>query len=227
MTKQYMFIFLALFSLLAASFTAQAERREDGAADAMRKAQIMIRKLSKEKSELQKKNAELDTQLKEIEDKIASMESDLGKTRKKLGKAEKNNDRLVGRIRGDVDKYKQLLGKYRETTQTLRNSMSDNRLLVNAVQERDDWIGQCGTQNEKMFEANLDLLDSYKNRSVTDVLKGKEPILGLGRVELETRVQDYRFRLEDLTVTPFQPATPLPSQASNGVSLNSGASPTP
>ncbi|HEB87479.1 MAG TPA: hypothetical protein ENI68_10750 [Gammaproteobacteria bacterium] len=214
MLKRHLMVFSGLLVVLGCSLPAQAERREDSAADAMHKAQIMIRRLSMQKSELQAESSQLSARVNELEDKVAGLESGLEKSRKKLGKAEKNNDRLVGRIRNDSDKYKQLLEKYRDVSQTLRSAMRDNNLLVNAVQERSQWTEQCRTQNEKMFKASLDLLDQYKNKTVAQVIKGKEPVLGLGRVELETAIQDYRFRLEDLTVTPYQPSTPMPSQAS-------------
>lgn len=215
MLKRHLMVSAGLLVLLGCSFTAQAERREGGAADAMRKAQIMIRKLSMEKSRLQEESSQLTAQVAELEGKVAELESGLEKNRRKLGKAEKNNDRLVGRIRNDSDKYRQLLEKYRDVSQTLKSAMRDNTLLVSAVQERSQWTEQCRAQNEKLFEAGMDLLNKYKNKSMAEVIRGKEPVLGLGRVELESAAQDYRFRLEDLTVTPYQPSTPLPSRASN------------
>ncbi len=217
MTHTRWFTLLLLFALPAASLTAQAERREDGAADAMRKAQIMIRKLSREKSSLQAERAELDVRVKSLEGKVAELESELEKNRKKLGEAQKSNIRLVGRIRGDVEKYGQLLAKYRDVSRTLASAMRDNNLLVSAVQERSDWVEQCRARNTKIYQAGLELLDRYRNKTVSDVIRGREPVLGLGRVELERTVQDYRFRLEDLTVTPFTPTTPLPSQARNEI----------
>lgn len=215
MIKRHLFVFIALLPVLVLSGPAQAERRESGAADAMRKAQVMIRKLSMEKNELQAGNAKLDARVKELEDKTAKLKNGLEDQRNKLGKARASNTRLVGRIQSDVDKYKQLIEKYRQLRQTLAKAMGDNHLLVSAVQERDDWMSQCHAKNEKMYKANLELLDRYKNKTVAQVLKDKEPILGLGRVQLERTVQNYRFRLEDLAVTPFEPsASPLQPQAS-------------
>lgn len=215
MSTSYMRLLPVLFSLLVCSLPAQAERREGGAADAMRKAQIMIRKLSMEKSRLQEESSRLTAQVTELEGKVAELESGLEKNRSKLGKAEKNNDRLVGRIRNDSDKYRQLLEKYRDVSQTLKSAMRDNTLLVSAVQERSQWTEQCRAQNEKLFEAGMDMLNKYKNKSMAEVIRGKEPVLGLGRVETESMVQEYRFRLEDLTVTPYQASIHLPTMAGN------------
>ena len=213
--KRYGMVAFLLAAMLAGSLPAQAERREGGAAEAMHKAQIMIRKLSMEKTALQTESAKLTTQVNELETKLEDLQTDLDKNHKKLASAEKNNHHLVDRITNDTDQFRKLLKKYKDVSQTLRNAMQDNTLLVNAVQERTHWVEQCRTQNERMFKAGLELLDRYKNKTVAEVIKGKEPVLGLGRVELENAVQDYRFRLEDLTVTPFQASAPLPSQASN------------
>lgn len=209
--------FIVSFSLLGlacACHPAHAERRESEAADAMRRAQLIIRKLSEEKDQLQTDNATLNNRNKELQAKLDGLQKGLDKTRGRLGKAEQSNQHLVDRIRSDVDKFKALMEKYRDSLRTIRSAISDNELLVNAVKERDKWMGQCKARNRKMFEANNDLLDMYKNKDVADVIKDKEPLLGLGRVELERQVQDYRFRLEDLTVTPYKDARPLPPRAS-------------
>jgi len=215
MTKRHSVLAFVVIAMLIGSFQAQAERREGGAAAAMHKAQIMIRKLSMEKSALQAETAQLNTQVSELEAKVEALQNELDITHKKLGKAAKYTDRLVGRIGKDTDRFKQLLKKYRDTSQTLSSAMRDNVLLVNAVQERKQWVDQCRAQNEKMYKTGLELLERYKTKTVAEVIKGKEPVLGLGRVELENTLQDYRFRLEDLTVTPFQASTATPSQASN------------
>lgn len=207
---------LSLFlGLSSTALPVQAERRSADAGDAVRRAQMMVHKLSLEKDELQAKNAELGTQVKKLEDTAAGLESELRKIRAKLGAAEQNNERLVERIRGDVEKYKELLERYRAVDSGLREALGnnrialgDNRLLVNAVRERERWIEQCRAQNEKMYETNLELLDRYQRKGVADVLKDNEPVLGIWRVELENTVQDYQFRLEDLQVTPFQAEVP-------------------
>ncbi len=201
--------------LLGLQVPAHAERREDGAADAMRKAQLMIRSLSAEKSSLQAEKEKLDAQVKSLEAKVDALESGLENTRGKLGDAKKHQERLLDRVRSDVDKYKSLLQKYEQSQSRLRSAMQDNQLLVSAVQERESWVSQCGASNRKLYQAGLDLLDLYKHKSVGDVIKDKEPVLGFGRVELETKAQDYRFRLQDLRITPFQPSTVTASKRQN------------
>ncbi len=193
--------------LIGLQVPAQAERREGGAADAMRKAQLMIRSLSAEKSSLQAEKEQLGAQVKTLEAKVTELESGLESTRDKLGSARKHQEKLLDRVKSDVDKYKSLLQKYEESQGQLRSAIQDNQLLVNAVQERESWVSQCGESNRKLYQAGLDLLELYKNKSVGDVIKDKEPLLGFGRVELETKAQDYRFRLQDLRITPFQPST--------------------
>ncbi len=194
-----------------------AERREPSAADSMRRAQLMIRKLSLEKEDLQAQNMALAKRLKDLEAASASLDAELKKLRGKLDGQQDRNRELVARIKEDADKYRELLDKYREVAELLRKAMSDNRLLVQAVQERERWVDQCRDQNEKMFQVNVELLERYRNKSVADVLEEKEPLFGFGRVELENQVQEYRFRLEDLQVTPFQSATPLNLSRRGGV----------
>jgi hypothetical protein len=105
----------------------------------------------------------------------------------------------VERVRSDLERYKELLRRYRDATSTLRQAESDNQYLVQAVQEREQWISECRSRNDDLLTANSDLLERYEQ----EARRKLDPVFGLGRVALENEVQDYRFKLEDLQVTEF------------------------
>lgn len=208
---------LVLIPLLALWGTGQvsAETRREGSEDALRKAQYIIRQLNQEKSGLQK-------QLTELQMKVDALEKEQNVAENSLAKSRHNNQRLAERMQSDAEKYKTLLGLYREKVNTLRQANADNQYLVRAVEEREQWIEECHERNQGLFTANSDLLARYK-RAAT---RFDEPITGIGTVSVENEAQEYRFRLEDLQVTRFRPEAEVaphirkPLEATHGSSMD-------
>jgi hypothetical protein len=56
----------------------------------------------------------------------------------------------------------------------------------------------------------VELLNRYRNKSVTDVIKQRDPVLGMGDVEMFNIVQDYRDKADAERFTP--PAAPTPNK---------------
>ncbi len=197
---------ISMLLLLVLSCTAAAEtaRRDDGD-NALRKAQYMLRQLSQEKTDLQATNAKLEGDLQVLQKQFDELQAKLDKTEQHLDKSRDSNEQLVGRIRRDNERLTDLMEKQRDTLAILQAAKQDNQLLVNAVQERDGWIQVCRGRNEGMYQANLELLDRYQHKGVLDAVRQKEPLTGIPTVQLENEVQEYRFRLEDLQVSRFEP----------------------
>jgi len=216
---------LSLTLFLTGLQVVQAEARRDGnAADPLRRAQYMIRQLSQEKSKLEAETARLNAEVQSLNSQIETLQGQLDKTQGKLGQSRERNDQLVTRVKSDVEKYRQLADKYRQTVVTLKAAIADNQHLVQAVNERDDWIGQCQQKNESMYQANVELLDRYQHKTAWDALKQDDPVTGIASVELENQVQDFQFKLEDLQVTPYKPsldhqAYALPQASGNPASI--------
>ncbi|HED14069.1 MAG TPA: hypothetical protein ENI62_10535 [Gammaproteobacteria bacterium] len=194
MKKCYLVMVLVPVLMLVGLAPVRAETRRADGDDVLRKAQYMIRQLSQEKSELQK-------QIAEQQAKSAELGKQLQASDASLKKSEKSNERLVGRVQSDRDKFVTLLGRYRETVKTLRRSNTDNQYLVKAVQEREQWITQCRDHNQGLFTANSELLVRYRKAAT----RFSEPVTGLSTVKVENEAQEYRFKLEDLQVTKFKP----------------------
>lgn len=186
---------------LSPSQAAAQERRAGGGDQALKRAQYMLRLVSQEKTELETRLAKLEGEMKDLERELEKLEVRNEGLEARLAQAGEANDRLVERIRSDADKYRDLLGRYRETVNTLKQANADNQHLVKAVHEREGWIARCEERNQGLYAANRDLMGRYREAGFAVT----EGILGLKRVEIENEVQDYRFRIEDLRVTPFSP----------------------
>ena len=193
---------LVLCVSLLLSGIAGAEARRDGGDDAMKKAQYMMRQMNQENAELKAQVASLQGQLAELEKKQASTDKDLAKARNK-------GERLEARVHSDAGKFKELVKRYRDAVNTLRLANLDNRYLVQAVDEREQWIDSCGVRNDELILANKDLLKRYEEVAG----RKSDPFTGIGRVRVENEVQEYQFRIEDLQSPQFNPGVDVSSHA--------------
>jgi chromosome segregation ATPase len=192
--RVWLTITIIVLSSYAAQSGAEARRDAGGGAQTSKKAQYMIRQLHNEKQELQ-------AQLAELQGKYDQLVKEHEKTRASLEKSSSNNEKLVSRVKGTAEKYKELVERYQEAVTILRKANMDNQYMVRAVQEREQWIAQCSSRNEELFDANSELLTKYGEAAgVNDI-----SVIGLGTVVVENEMQDYRFKLEDLQVTKFKP----------------------
>lgn len=182
---------------------AETVRRSAGGDDAMRKAQYLLRQLSQEKEALQTEKEQLQGELGALTSKVSTLENSMEKQRIALGKSSDKNSRLVDRINRDHEHILALQEKYRNTVAVLEASSRDNELLINAVQERNQWIDTCRARNDKLYEANVELLGLYENKGLAEALGQRDPVTQIGAVKVENEVQNYRFRLEDLRMSQF------------------------
>lgn len=195
--------------LMSGSDQSEAEARREGGDDVLRKAQYMLRQLNQEKSELQQQVATLQARVDELE-------KEQNKAEDRLAKSHQNNQRLIERVESDAGKYNKLIELYRDNLNTLRRSSADNQYLVKAVEEREQWIGQCRENNQKLYEANIDLLGRYRKAATWF----SEPVTGISTVTVENEAQNYRFKLEDLQVTPYKPDVDVSSHVRTPSSIN-------
>jgi len=204
--------------LWAVAGTAQAQATRAGGGDqALKRAQYMLRMLNEEKSALEAEVARLGDEQDALEQEVEKLEARNRDLEERLRQAGALGDRLMARIRADAEKYRDLRDRYQESVRTVKQANADNRFLVDAVREREDWIATCKDRNEGLFAANHDLMERYAAAG----FETTEGILGLARVALENEVQEYRFRIEDLRVTEYRPSVdtaPHVREAGQGMS---------
>lgn len=195
-----------------------AEKGEPDVMGTLKKAQGMLRQLNQEKTALEAKVTELET-------KVSSMTSDLeakkksleSTTREKVGLElqvaqktkiietlhnnnailQKNNEIIKAENASVLEKVQQLQGQ-------IALGQQDNQLLVGAVKEREEWINKCQDKNKALLKFHKKILSEYQEPDFLEKMKTLEPLTGIKRVELENKVQDYRYQLEDMKVTAWE-----------------------
>lgn len=197
---------------------AEAPKQDAGAVQALKKAQGVLRQLGQEKAALEAEKTALLDQVKKLEGQVKQLEP-------LQGEVERHKAALEG-LRGANGSLESQLGSERSRTQALqhknheivtqaRKIQSDNQLLAQAVKEREDWIKQCGEQNGKMLDANRELVERYKQKGFWDKVGEFEPFTGIGQVKAENAEQEYRYKLKDLAVTPFESQVQQPATAAS------------
>ncbi|MGZ8219977.1 hypothetical protein [Methylomagnum sp.] len=178
----------------------------------LRKAQGMLRQLGQEKADLEAKNAELADKLKALEAKAGQVEplqSQLQQMKASLDAVQGNKAALEQQLSGQTTRLQTAADQQRKTSGQLTKVQRDNLLLVNAVKERTDWIGQCADKNKSLVRANREIVAKLGgNKSLWDSFKEAEPLTGLGAVAKETAAQDFQYKLDDLEVTPWNEPPP-------------------
>jgi len=209
---------LALALLLPAAQAAPPPAQDAAVQQVLRKAQGALRQLSEEKAKLEADNAALQKDKAAAEERAAKLEAQVKQLEPLPAELEKQkaaaeaqkaaNVALEGQLGNAAARHTQLRGKLKEIVTQARKIQSDNQLLVEAVKEREQWITQCGQRNSNLAETHGELIQRYEDKGFLDVLKDAEPLTGIGHVQTENTVQDYRFKLQDLQATPFESQIP-------------------
>ena len=206
---------LALFALLLAGIEdGRADAKAPGGGDAMlKKAQGMIRQLSQEKTALEAEKttwlndkAALEAKVQALTaavEKLLPLQAEVERYKSGLEAVRSNLEAQLGQER---QSRQALLAKHNDVVAKARDIHANNQLLVQAVQEREQWITDCTTRNRALQSANQEILVKYQEKGVWQQLAELEPLTGIARVETESAVEDYQYKLQQLKITPFQPA---------------------
>jgi len=194
----------AVSLLLAFSAVAQVQRSGDANARVVQQLQ----QLTAEKAAAQAENAKLKTEVDNLKAQLTKATSALsaseqrakqvaaGTSAKEAAAMQEINDAL-SRSRSQTQ---ELLGKYRETAQALKDVEIDRSQLraQASTQERD--LKTCVDRNAGMYLLTDEILRKVEDRGVWSSLTEKEPFTKISRTRLENLIDDYRYRVDELRV---------------------------
>ncbi|BBA32326.1 uncharacterized protein sS8_0358 [Methylocaldum marinum] len=203
------FLSLCCASVFGSSLAHAQAPRQDAAAQALRKAQGMLRQLSQEKAALETERSALLEHVKKLEEQVRRLEGFenlVQQQKRSLDNLRAGNESLQGRIHQDSERIHGLNERLRAAIGELKKYRQDNELLVSAVAERSRWIKECTEKNEGLYRANRELLTKYRGKGFWEALTEGEPFTQISSVRAENEAQAFQFKLEDLQVTPWQEA---------------------
>ncbi|MEK7322321.1 MAG: hypothetical protein AABZ84_04495 [Pseudomonadota bacterium] len=208
MFSRYLCLFIGL--LIMGFATAETTRRSgDVGQAALLQVQAQAQQIAAERDTLRAENAKLQEELDALKKDTTRLKADKSVLQQRMNATEgtvsrfkdansEAADRLrdtQGRMDKLVEKYKELVGQLKEMeTEKLRlqntTDLRSTQLTTQSAQ-----LDSCAGDNLALYQLNLELLQQYRDKGVWDALKQREPVMGLGRVELENKVERYRIRL--------------------------------
>lgn len=208
------------------SVGAMAQSEDKNAQKAARRAQLQLQSLRQQvqdaqaaKAQVEADKAQLDAQLAEQTKQAGRLDEALRKASGNLKAAEATRVQMAGTIAAlerQLAEQKQrsddaLAQKARELEQFTRLR---NEQQLQLQRQHDEQVAACTAKNGRLIQLSAELLDRYRNKGLGEVLRQRDPVLGLADVELFNLVQDHRDRTEAERFGPSvgaptaSPATP-------------------
>ncbi len=192
---------------------------------AARRAQLQLQNLQQQlqeaqaaKSKVESDKAAVDQQLGEQTSQAEQLKGSIGKIETRLRASEKAREELSANVKSlekqlvdeKLGHEQALAQKARELAQYTKLRDEQQAQLQRKHDDQVALVADCTGKNAKLLNLNVELLNRYRNKSVTDVIKQREPVLGMGDVEMFNMVQDYRDKADTERFTP--PAAPTPNK---------------
>jgi len=214
---------IAVAALLAPAWAQQDDRSAERAA---RRQQMQLQQLQQQVTQTQAEKAKLETDRASIEKELAER----NRAASRASAAERAAERAAAEREKQLEAEKaQLQARVAELEQAalaLRAeaeaalTKKDSELAQAAAafrsrgDERDQWqqrfgeqvrmVTACTDKNERLVKLGAELLSRWQDKGVMDALKQREPLLGLGDVQMFNLVQDYRDKTENEKFVPRQ-----------------------
>jgi len=203
--------------VLAAGASNAQTARTGGPANSQ--LQIQLQQLASEKTRMDAENAKLK---KDLEDAHKELDS-LKNTQKTIDQRAKESAAALAHSRAQSDsteeqlkqtkeKMEQLIGKFREVAQTLRDTESDRSTAKQSLAARDQQLRVCVEHNLALYKLNDEVLTYLDTQGFWSHLAAAEPFTQLKRIRNENLADDYKARAGDQRVDlPPGAAAPTPS----------------
>ena len=215
----------ALVALGLALAASGAMAEQTPAEKAARRAQLQLQNLQQQlqeaqaaKSKVESDKAAVDQQLAEQTTQAEQLKTSISKLEARLRASEKARAELTANVKSlekqladeKLSHEQALAQKARELAQYTKLRDEQQAQLQRKHDDQAALVADCTGKNDKLLHLNVELLNRYRNKSVTDVIKQREPVLGMGDVEMFNMVQDYRDKADAERFTP--PAAPTPNK---------------
>lgn len=204
-SKRICFLSLAI-ALLCVDTEVLGQTQRSGS-DSARVMQ-QLQQATAERTKLQADNDGLKKELEELKEKYAKTTAAQSSLQQKAREAELASTRqqTTGKDTSEaLEKSKaqlqELIGKFRETAQSLKTTETDNTNLKTQLETQERTYKTCVDRNAGMYFLNDEILRRMEDRGFWSKLSEHEPFTKIARTRLENLIDDYRYRVEELRVT--------------------------
>lgn len=165
--------------------------------------------LEKARQDLQREKGELEATLKTVKDKYSELQGDASVQVQRLQKKLSQKDReCQAKLTELAEKYNDAVSKNKQATAFIEEQKKKLEALQQAKAELQDQLSakretlkRFRNHNAKLSQIAEELIDKYKNKSVSDVLAQSEPLTKVKQVELEHMVQEYMEKIDEQVIS--------------------------
>ncbi|HET6513535.1 MAG TPA: hypothetical protein VFG09_00075 [Thermodesulfovibrionales bacterium] len=169
------------------------EERNEAAYSVEQRLRGDLDKLENEKQALAGQARTLKDQMEKTEKKLGEADESSARTRKELSEARAASDG----IRREVQEMER---KNRDLADELKRTAGEKQALQAELRKMSQDLDTSESNNAELCIIAEELLKEYKNKGFGTVLKHKEPLTQVKRVELEQFVQKYHERIDQQRV---------------------------
>jgi hypothetical protein len=175
-----------------------------------------MQQLASERTSLQAENAqmkkELDALRKErdaLKKGQQAVDGRVKATEVALARTTAQHESTEQELKQAKDRMQELVAKFRETIQTLRDVESERATAKQALTATDHDLKVCVDHNAALYKLNEEVLNRLEHPGWSRVAS-IEPFTKIKRVQLENLVDDYKSRAEDQRLKTAPPAAGQP-----------------
>jgi chromosome segregation ATPase len=199
----------ALATLVAAHASAQEARRSG---DASARLQQAVMQLQNEKAQLAAENQRLKADVERLQAEADRLDKERGSLERRASAAETKASRLEAgggaageRLRSTEARLNEVVGKYRELAETLRQVEQERATLRQQAARDAAALASCSTNNVELAGIADEALTRYVKKGCFGALAQAEPFTGIQRARIENAVAESRARIATLSVPPAAP----------------------
>lgn len=215
--------FLLCLLAVVLSIGGHAQAADKPVDKAARRMQLQLQSLQQQlqdaqaaKARIETEKADVDKRLLEQTEQVTKLTDALRKSSDGLKSSEATRQQLAAAVSAlEKQRAEDKRSSEEEAALKARELAANTRLRDEqqaALQRKHDeqvaQVAECTAKNTKLIRLSGELLDRYRAKTVKDVLTQREPVLGLGDVQMFNLVQEYRDRADAERFTPSSPPAP-------------------
>ncbi len=199
----------AVFAVLMLAVTAADAQtaRSGGSVNAQLLQQLQ--QLASDRTALQADNARMKKELDdlrrerdELKKRAQAMERRTTSSAAELARSAAQREAVERDLSETREKMQELIAKFRETVQTLRQIEAEDVTAKQTLAARDQELKVCVERNLALYKLNGEVLTRLEHGSGWSRLARAEPFTKIKRVQLENLIGDYKSQAEDQRVNP-------------------------
>jgi len=194
---------------LCISGTAVAQTARSGGGGGNAQLIQQLQQLGTERTQLQAENERMKKELDELRkerDGLKAGQKALTSREQAataaVARGAQERESTANELTQQKSRMQELIGKFRETAQTLKEVETDRAAKTQQLATRDTELKTCVDRNLALYQLNGEVLNRLEHQGLWSHLARSEPFTQIKRTQLENLVDGYRQKAEDQRVAP-------------------------